>query len=351
MNIQTKMFIDPRSTSLFLHFLLLVVFLCVGPRAYAEAVYYRVESTNPAIVDFGTVTMSASNNQPGQYIDDSASDTGGHYTAVCVDNSGGDKGDLYQTSEYLYPVVGTSGSYTLVQLNEYLNAGIAYYYRKYHYFPSASSLIATNQPCSQSMDHSPVAYYARIQVRKPFIGNMDFNMVVGRQCQGSAGQECTRHTEAWQNVQIRGNIVVPQTCDIVPGSTFDVDLGQISQKAFVQGGTGNRPTGFTNRPLTVKVQCSGGVEANAIINVRLEGATASGHPQALASDNPDVGVVITKSDGSTVLVPNDLNSIIPMPLQDGQGSAVIQAYPVSLTGQAPAVGVFTTLANLRFDFS
>lgn len=319
-------------------------------KAQAEAVFYRVEDTNPMIVDFSTITVSADTNQVGRYTDASGLDSGGHYKTVCLYNPQGLNGSIYQTSEYLYPTNGSSGNYTLVKLNEYLSAGIAYVYRGSHYFPSASSFIASDVACADSGNHVPSSYSARIQINKPFIGSMEFDNIIARQCQGTAGQICTQYSEAWQNIQIKGNIIVPQNCVVQPGNTFEIDLGQISQKAFVQGGAGNRPAGFTNRPLTVKVACSGGVQVDALVNVRLEGAAATGYPNALASDNPGVGVVVTKSDGTT-LVPNDLNSSMPMQLQDGQGSVVIQSYPISLTGSAPSVGMFTTLANLRFDFS
>ncbi|MCU6317029.1 fimbrial protein [Klebsiella aerogenes] len=310
--------------------------------------FYRVEATNPDYVSFGNINLSGSNNKIGQIVDGEGSDTGGAYSTVCLQNNG--NAPLYQTSEYFSPVVAISDSYNLVQVNDYLNAGIAYSSGGIFYFPNDSTRIADSISCTDKGNHLPSSYLARLQIRKPFIGNMDFDIAIGRQCQGTQDKVCTQHADAWQTIAIRGSVTVPQTCDVIPGSVFDIDLGQIGQSAFIKGGAGNKPAGFNDRPLTIKVQCSGGVEADALINVRLEGAEAANYPHALASDNTDVGVVVTKNDG-TVLVPNDESSVIPMQLEEGRGDVVIHAYPISLTGAAPAIGQFTTLAYLRFDFS
>lgn len=207
-------------------------------KAQADAVFYRVEGTNPVTVDFATVNVSAANNQAGHYTETAGQDSGGPYRTVCLDNSDGDRATLYQTSEYLYPLSGVSGNYSLVKLNEYLSAGIAYVFNGYHYFPNASASIASNVICEGDGNHSPSSYSARIQINKPFIGNMEFDSIIARQCQGTAGQICTQYSEAWQNIRIKGNIIVPQNCEVQPGNTFEIDLGQISQKAFVQGGGG-----------------------------------------------------------------------------------------------------------------
>ncbi|WP_234262401.1 fimbrial protein [Klebsiella aerogenes] len=331
---------------------LLIILAATSAHVYASS-YWRVEGINPWYLDYGDINMNGSTNVAGGYKDITGSGIGGPFKSVCPDLPDGDAPhSVWMWAEYFDPIVSVSGAYSLVKMNDYMNAGLSYEFQGSYHFPVSHVQIAPfGIECGQEEVHGSTSYSARIQITKPFIGSMSFNAILGRQCQGSEDGACTQHAEAWQSIGIRGNIIVPQSCNIVPGSTFDIDLGQISQKTFVQGGAGNRPTGFINRPLTVKVQCSGGVQTDALLKVRLEGAAASGYPQALTSDNPDIGVVITKPDGSTVLMPNDINSVIPMQLQDGQGNVVIQAYPISLTGKTPTVGVFTTMANLRFDFT
>ncbi|EHS88829.1 hypothetical protein HMPREF9687_05191 [Klebsiella oxytoca 10-5243] len=208
--------------------------------------------------------------------------------------------------------------------------------------------------CGDLKNHvrwNPTTWHSRIKILKPMIGGTySSTKLLGtwRICFSDAS--CNGGTET-ALVYLNYNITVPETCTIMPDSVFQIDLGQIAQKNFVSGGAGNRPTGYINRPLTVKVMCAGGVEQNASLTVRLQGQPTTAYPNALATDNSAVGVVITKPDGTTPLVPNDINSTIPLQLSGGTGNVIIQAYPISLTGTAPPVGLFTSLSVLRFDFN
>lgn len=194
-------------------------------------------------------------------------------------------------------------------------------------------------------------WYSQIKVLKPMIGGTySSTKLLGTWRLCNTDSSCNSGQVA-ALVYLNYNITVPETCTIMPDSVFQIDLGQIAQKNFVSGGAGNRPTGYINRPLTVKVMCAGGVEQNASLTVRLQGQPTTAYPNALATDNSAVGVVITKPDGTTPLVPNDINSTIPFQLSGGTGNVIIQAYPISLTGTAPPVGLFTSLSVLRFDFN
>ncbi|MGG8006744.1 fimbrial protein [Klebsiella aerogenes] len=194
-------------------------------------------------------------------------------------------------------------------------------------------------------------WHSRIKILKPMIGGTySSTKLLGTWRVCFSDSSCNGGTVA-ALVYLNYNITVPETCTIMPDSVFQIDLGQIAQKNFVSGGAGNRPTGYINRPLTVKVMCAGGVEQNASLTVRLQGQPTTAYPNALATDNSAVGVVITKPDGITPLVPNDINSTIPFQLSGGTGNVIIQAYPISLTGTAPPVGLFTSLSVLRFDFN
>ncbi|ENZ7484585.1 fimbrial protein [Klebsiella aerogenes] len=337
-----------------------VLFLSVFysfPSWGAYTSYYRDEQTKTIDMNFGDKSLTLAENVPGGIFDGAANvNIGGNkYKTICTNGTNPKGQSVNTTGQYLYPSNGQSGSYTLVSLSDNLSAGISYYFGgETHYFPFTNAVEGAGAAnyCDQVVSHSGNAnYLLRLVVKKTFIGMSSFNQIIARRCAGSDDDTCSKYAEAWQYLRVVGSVTVPQTCEIQPGSVFEINLGDIAQRDIVAGGIGNRPKGFINRPLTVKVACSGGVEADALLNVRLEGTAAVGHPQALASDNPDVGVVITKSDGSTVLKPNDINSVIPMQLSNGQGSVVIQSYPISLTGNAPEVGLFTTLAYLRFDFT
>jgi hypothetical protein len=65
------------------------------------------------------------------------------------------------------------------------------------------------------------------------------------------------------------------------------------------------------------------------------------------SDNPDVGFIIANESG-TPLTPNNLTSKIPFRLDDSaQAQVGIRVWPVSVTGNKPAEGRFTSRGYLR----
>lgn len=330
---------------------------CILLSPFSHAGFYQVWTPNNVMIDAGTINVTNSANNTIGYTTQASTSTSSinaQWKDICTN---GDTIADHSTAQMKvttsYPIVTTSGAYQYIKANsDYLYySARAVYNGKVIYAPAEPFLTGDSNKVACGESHratNPTEWHLSIYIAKPFIGSVDINEpVLYSEYIGGGGDSLTHVT---YTVGFTGRVIVPQNCEVQPGNSFEIDLGQISQKAFVQGGAGNRPQGFTARPLTVKVSCAGGVQADALVNVRLEGAAAPGYPQALTSDNPGVGVVVTRADG-TVLVPNDLNSTIPMQLQDSQGSVVIQSYPISLTGSAPAVGTFTTLANLRFDFS
>ena len=140
---------------------------------------------------------------------------------------------------------------------------------------------------------------------------------------------------------------MPQSCEINAGQTILVDFGSLYSGGFNRAGA--KPVSVRNKKFRVPVKCSG-VNSQVNLSLRLI-ATADTHlNQAIASDNPDVGVVVETNDGA-VLTPNDASSVVPFVTDDaGKANIALQAYPVSTTGEIPAEGVFTALANLRVDF-
>jgi type 1 fimbria pilin len=80
--------------------------------------------------------------------------------------------------------------------------------------------------------------------------------------------------------------------------------------------------------------------------MRIEAEKVSGN--ALVSDNPDVGFVVANESG-TPLTPNNLTSKIPFRLDDSaQAQVGIRAWPVSMTGNKPAEGRFTSRGYLAW---
>lgn len=127
-----------------------------------------------------------------------------------------------------------------------------------------------------------------------------------------------------------------------------VDLGQFYQGDFKT--VGQKPERYTPKTVNIPIQCND-LSASANLTLRVQGTPSTGVSDALQSDNNDVGVVITDSNGVT-LRPNDSSSIIPFQLDSSNHANVtLHAYPVGTTGNTPEAGQFTTLAYLRVDFS
>ncbi|VFS45007.1 mannose binding protein FimH [Enterobacter cancerogenus] len=84
--------------------------------------------------------------------------------------------------------------------------------------------------------------------------------------------------------------------------------------------------------------------------MRIEADSGSVNGNMLVSDNKDVGFIIA-NDSGTPLTPNSLSSKIPFRLDDNaQAQVGIRAWPVSVTGNKPAEGRFTSRGYLRVDY-
>jgi len=343
-------------------FITIVAFILLSFSSVASAVSswctYNNGSAYPFTYDLGRTTFTQDINQTGHSsgamnfnISDSV-----RLTCTCDVDGSGEPSWVFSASSPL-PMSGYSQFY---KINEYLGMKVEFYDSVAGYkavpFNDWKTHGETKQ-CSDFKNYSAsdvTGSQGRIQlvVLKPFIGTTIIpNTIVANfwSCFTQYGT-CTPYGPVAATVSFTGTVVVPQTCTIEPGTIFQIDLGQIAQKNFVSGGVGQRPSGYVNRPLTVKLKCAGGVQSNANLTLRLQGTSSNNFSNALSTDNPDIGVVVTKPDGASALTPNDLNSLIPFNLNNGEGNVVIQAYPISTTGQAPKVGNFSSLSTLRFDF-
>lgn len=146
---------------------------------------------------------------------------------------------------------------------------------------------------------------------------------------------------------LSGSVVVPQTCELDAGQTITMDFGSIGASAFSQAGAGNKPAGVNPQTHNIAIKCKN-IDAQALLSLRVEADKTAGN--AIVSDNPDLGFVV--ADGNhTPLTPNTIDSKIKFQLDDGGAATVpVSAWPVSVTGNRPAEGKFTSEAYLRVDF-
>lgn len=156
------------------------------------------------------------------------------------------------------------------------------------------------------------------------------------------------HDALLANYYIKGSITVPETCIIEPGEILNIDLGEVSGYDLSHSTEGSVPLNYTVKPYDINVKCSNGVNDNAKINISLIGNSAVNHPEALASSNPSVGVIV-KSD-NLILTPNNKNNHMRVDLINGMADFKIWPYPTKISSDIIKFGNFEANAILKFDF-
>jgi minor fimbrial subunit len=295
-----------------------------------------------------TDTFTSANNQIGATVTLSQKSGWVGVQAVCpAGTTGTTTKRSYVTS---FPVVSTEGGFQYLKLNDYLNgamqitdstAGVFYPPRNYIQMGSHP-----NVPKQQAFPVQDSNLVFRLKVTRRFI-----NMVVIPKQTMFTVYVTTKDGEALDTpvytISYSGTINVPQTCEINAGSVVQFDFGDIGASLFSEAGAGNRPESVPAQQKTIAIKCTN-VESQAYLTMRVEAEKAQGN--AMISDNPDLGFVISDSSG-TPLTPNNISSKIPFRLDaSAQAQVGIRAWPVSVTGNKPAEGKFTARGYLRVDY-
>lgn len=238
------------------------------------------------------------------------------------------------------------------KLNDYLDAAFQVYVagnsQTYPQVPvyDASNKQSINRSQSSSGWGSGNSGKISLRIRKPFIGFSQFS-VLALQTYLNTQQGIQVSGEAIASVTIGGQITIPQNCEFSPDKIITIDFGNIGASAFAAAGAGNKPAGVNPQTRNIGISCKN-IDAQAMLSLRLEANNVASN--AIVSDNPDLGFVLADKD-SKPLIPNNAQSKIPFQL-DGNASATvpITAWPVSITGNKPAEGRFTSEGYLRVDF-
>ncbi|WP_159872597.1 MULTISPECIES: fimbrial protein [unclassified Raoultella] len=189
-----------------------------------------------------------------------------------------------------------------------------------------------------------------VRLKKSIVGQSTINNVLVASTYWNMGDTGgTSHGPvATTNIYLNGTVTVPQNCVINAGTQVVVDLGALYATDFKVAG--QKPDNYTSKQINIPIKCND-MSATANLTMRIEGSPSTNIPNAIQSDNKDVGVVVTNED-NVPLIPNNSSSIVPFKLDESYRSNVtLYAYPVGTTGNIPKEGVFTTLAYLRVDFS
>lgn len=149
-------------------------------------------------------------------------------------------------------------------------------------------------------------------------------------------------------VNMAGNVIVPQNCEIGPDASIEVDFGDISSAKFKTKGA--MPDGFSPVRKQITLKCRN-IDDGVKVNLTFQGVPDPSDPTALATTNSSVAVKITDAGGA-VIAPN--TGHLPVDInyspQDQQvGNTSIDVYPINTTGEPSAVGEFNATATIRAE--
>ena len=321
--------------------------LCSALPAWATVCQNSTGVAKDISYDLSNVFNSA-NNRPGEIVTLAQKSGLVGVNAICPRGTTGKSTMRSYVTDL--PITTVIDSYKYVKLNEYLDGAM-----QIHddfagtFYPPANYIQMGQHPNVPNNKAFPVTdskLVFRLRVTRRFI-----NMVVIPQ-QTMFRVYVTTTTADPLNTPVytisySGTIQVPQSCAINAGNVVEFDFGDIGASLFSKAGAGNKPEGVSSQSKTIAIKCTN-VEANAMLTMRVEAEKVSSN--ALVSDNPDVGFIIANESG-TPLTPNNLTSKIPFRLDDSaQAQVGIRVWPVSVTGNKPAEGRFTSRGYLRVDY-
>ncbi|MFI3014246.1 fimbrial protein [Klebsiella aerogenes] len=333
---------------------LLALLPLLASRTWAYTYTCEPKSGTPTNLsgDFGTVTISdPEQNVAGQTFDSAASwDTGKKIPVIC-DQPNSASGRRFTATSPL-PESSNDGTRTWYRVNEYLDTAIKINAAGLRYVPFANVYTARgNDANGNSQMTAGASGVIDLKIVRPFVGTTSFNNI------HIADLFLSHKSGVYSpnpiaNIYLNGTVAVPQNCTVNAGTIISVNLGTVYASDFKA--PGEKPVNYTPKSFSFPVQCNYGASL-ANLTLRIDGTASADNSNALQSDNPDVGVIVTDDHG-TVLAPNNLNSALPLHLNqvgdDNYTTTVtLEAYPVNTTGTPPAEGTFTTLALLRVDFA
>lgn len=297
-----------------------------------------------------TKGLAASNNTVGYAFEiNKNSDSVIGVNAICPEGTTEDF--TYRSYVTSYPITHTVGNVQFIKLNDYLEGGITItdsvagiYYPPANYVKMGvdGNTVPRHRPFPVR-DHDLDFVF---RIIKPFVGQVSYSLTPAFQVYVTT-KKTDPLVSVVYSIAYSGTITVPQSCALNTGQTITMDFGNIGASAFTQAGAGNKPAGVNPQTRNIAIHCKN-IDAQALLSLRIEANKVSGN--AIISDNPDLGFIV--ADGNkNPLTPNNTDSKIPFQLDDKSSASVpFSAWPVSVTGNKPAEGKFTSEGYLRVDF-
>lgn len=268
--------------------------------------------------------------------------------AECPRDSWGNNTSLrdYKTD---LAIVGQSGSYTFLKINEYLSGAmrIEDSFAGYFYPPQQNVQMGFH-PAINIAQPFPVddkTFLLRLRIEKPFIGSMPINTGIMFRVYVK-----TKRGEISNNViytiSYTGNIIAPQTCIVGAGTELNINFGEIPAHAFAQVGAGEKPKNVNTMTRSINIQCSN-IDDMAKLNIRVLSDKVSN--DTLISTNRNIGFKISDM-ANNILIPNNTKSNVPFKLTNSGAQILLKFWPVNFTGQRPEPGPFRSTGFLRAEF-
>lgn len=301
---------------------------------------------------FNYSITSPADNTPGHIVGPLMKTAPGYFSLICSCNFS-ENFWTYQWTTTLLTEVGRSGSLTFYSVNDKLSVATETKEPTYGYwipFPMNGfhDPVGPGAKCNQEYGGYSLGNDVRLTARieKPFVGQSIIPNTQIAQIWYTVGPTFIKGSPV-VSIYLSGEVTVPQNCTIDAGQTISVDLGTMMSSSFKT--TGQKPDGFTDKTFNVPVRCTNTNSASNL-TLRLTATTASGNSNAIASNNTDVGVVVTSEFGN-VLKPNQSSGVPFNVDSSGNATVTLKAYPISTTGKQPKEGAFSALATLVVDFA
>ncbi|WP_436892888.1 fimbrial protein [Siccibacter turicensis] len=193
-----------------------------------------------------------------------------------------------------------------------------------------------------------------LYIKKPILGEEPIppTLVAQNYACLSFGSGACPVTDAKQvsNIWLSGTLTAPLSCIINAGSTIEVDLGQTMTSQYVAAG--QPPQGYTLKEVNIAYRCDNPAVSNQqkiTLTLTADGGVMdSGKLIAKMINRDDMGVRMYDSQNAPVV----LDGTVEFPVvldEQGNGSIVMKATPVSTTDKRPAAGKYEGNVTVKLD--
>lgn len=193
-----------------------------------------------------------------------------------------------------------------------------------------------------------------LYVKKPILGEETIPATLMAQnyaCLSFGSGSCDiGSAQQVSNIWLSGTLTAPLSCVINAGSTIEVDLGQTMTSQYVAAG--QPPQGFTLKDVDISYRCDNpAVNNQQKIKLTLSadrGVVDSGKLIARMIDRDDMGVRMFDNNNNPVMLDGSVEFPVTLDEQ-GNGSIVMKAAPVSTTDSRPAAGKYEGNVTVKMD--